>query len=63
MRVIDIDFNNIILDEKSYKNFLTYNISYKTDMGEKPLHIRLNEIDGFIKISNGIRYLVLLEYN
>ena len=26
MRVIDIDFNNILLDEKSYKHFSIYNI-------------------------------------
>ena len=33
-RDIDIDFSNILLDEKSYKenneNFLVYSISYKT---------------------------------
>ena len=29
-------------------------------MGSKPLHTRFDEIDGFIKVYNGIRYLVLL---
>ena len=29
-------------------------------MGAKPLRIRFDEIDRFIKISDGIRYLVLL---
>ena len=28
-------------------------------MGAKPLRIRFYEIDGFIKINDGIRYLVL----
>ena len=28
-------------------------------MGEKPLRIRFEEIDGFIKIYDGIRYLAL----
>ena len=28
-------------------------------MGAKPLRIWFDEIDGFIKIHNGIRYLVL----
>ena len=28
-------------------------------MGSKGLHIRFDEIDGFIKIYDGIRYLVL----
>ena len=26
----DFDFDNILIDEKSYKNILVYNISYKT---------------------------------
>ena len=28
-------------------------------MGEKPLRIRFNKVDGFIKIYDGTRYLVL----
>ena len=62
IRVEDISFDNILLDEKSYKtyqNILIYHISYKLFMGAKPLPIRFNEIDGFIKIYDGIRYLVL----
>ena len=39
---------------------MNYEISYKTFMGAKPLRIRFDEIDGFIKIYDGIRYLVLL---
>ena len=31
-------------------------------MGAKPLHIRFNETDGFIKIHNGIRWLILFDY-
>ena len=31
-------------------------------MGAKPLRIRFNKIDGFIKICDGIRYLVLYHY-
>ena len=57
MRVVDIDFDNILLEEKSYKtceNILIYEISYKTFVGSKPLRIWLKNIDGFIKISNGI---------
>ena len=36
----DIEFNDILLDEKSYEtseNILVYDISYKTPMSEKPL--------------------------
>ena len=60
IKLEDFDFNNILIDEKSHENILTYKISYKTLIGPKPLRIRLDKIDGFIKISNGTRYLVLL---
>ena len=63
MRVGNINFDNILLDEKSRENsnqyILTYNISYKTFMGVKTLCIRFDKIDGFIKIYNLTRYLVL----
>ena len=36
MRVGDLDFYNILLDEKSYQNSLIYDISYKTFVGTKP---------------------------
>ena len=61
MRVVDIDFDNILLHKKSYKiykNILIYDISCETFMGSKPLSIRIDEIDGFIKIYDGIRYFV-----
>ena len=38
-----------------------YNISYKTSTCEKPLRIRYDRIDGFIKIHNNIKYLVLFD--
>ena len=38
---------------------MIYDISYKTFMGEKPLHIRFDKVDEFIKIYDGTRYLVL----
>ena len=44
---------------KSYKNFLVYNISYKTLFGSKPLHIRIDDVEGFLRVYDGIRYLVL----
>ena len=33
MKAIDINFSDILLDEKSYENTLIYDISYKTFMG------------------------------
>ena len=40
---------------------MIYDISCKTSTGAKPLRIRYNKIDGFIKIYNRIRYLVLFD--
>ena len=48
IRVEDIDFFNILLEEKSYENILIYDISYKTFMGAKPLRIRFDEAYGVI---------------
>ena len=63
IKAIDINFNDILLDEKlnkeNYENILIYDISYQTSMGAYPLHIRYDEIDGFFKIQNRIKYLVL----
>ena len=59
MRVIDINSRDILLDVKIYENILIYDISYKTFIGSISFHIRFDEIDGFIKIYDGIRYLVL----
>ena len=56
------DFHDILLDEKSCKTLedvLIYDISYKTSIGANPLRISFDEIDGFIKIYYGIRYLAL----
>ena len=44
--VRDIDFSDILLDEKLHKekckNILIYEISYKTSTGAKPLRIRFD---------------------
>ena len=44
------DFDNILIDEILYKNILVYDISYKTLFGSKPLHVRLDEADEFVKV-------------
>ena len=51
----DID---ILTDGKSHENILIYDISYKTLIGSKALHIRF-EKDGIIRIYNRTRYLAL----
>ena len=55
----DFDFDNILIDEKSYENILGYNISYKSLIESKPLRIRFDKIDEVIRVYDGTRYLVL----
>ena len=49
-RVTDIDFNNILLDEKSCKSLFIYNISYKKFMDEKPLRIWFDKTMDLLKL-------------
>ena len=59
IKIEDFDFDDILLNEKLYENILIYNISYKTLTGPKPLRIRFNNLDGFIRVYDGTKYLVL----
>ena len=59
IKIEDINLDNILIDEKSYENILVYNILYKTLIDAKLLRIRFNEIDGFIRVYDASRYLVL----
>ena len=68
VREKDIDFNDVLLDEKLYKekyeNILIYDISYKNLTGWKPLRIWFDKTDGFIKINLGIAiWLQLVWWN
>ena len=55
----DLDFDNILIDEKLCENILIYGILNKTLTGAKQLHIRFDKIDGFIRVYNGTRFLLL----
>ena len=55
----EFDLCNTLIDEKSYKNVLVYDISDKTLIGATPLHIRFKKIDGFIRVYDGTRNLIL----
>ena len=59
IKLEDFDIDNILIDEKSHKDILIYDNLYKTLIGAKPLCIRFNKIDGFIRIYDGTRYLTL----
>ena len=54
----DFDLDNILIEE-SYENILFYNILYKSLIDSKPLRIRFDKIQGFIRVYVGTRYLVL----
>ena len=49
----------LIIDEKSYKNILVYDISHKTLFGSRRFCIRFDEVDGLLKVYDGVRYLAL----
>ena len=57
----DLDFDNILINERSYKNILAYNISYKTLIGAKRLRLRFDNVNEFIRVYDGNRYIVYLE--
>ena len=60
---VDIYFSDILLDEELYENISVYNISYKTPTGPKPLLIRFDKVDGFIRVrGDEFRHLVLFDY-
>ena len=54
----DFDLDNILMEGKSHKNILIYDISYKTLIGSKPLRIKFDKIDGWW-IYDGTRNLKL----
>ena len=55
----DFDFDYILLNEKSHKNISICDISCKSLIAQKYLYIRFDKTDGFIRIYDGTRYLVL----
>ena len=54
-QIRSFDFNNILIDKKSQENVLVYHISHKALNGPEPLRIRLDKINGYIRIYNGNR--------
>ena len=48
MDVDNINVDRILLDKKSYKNILVYDILNKNVIDANPLRIRFNKVDGII---------------
>ena len=60
IKLDDFDIDNILIDAKSHKNILIYDISYKTLIGSTPLRTRFDiKIDGITRIYERTRYLTL----
>ena len=59
IKIEDFDVVNILIDERLHKRILVYDISYKTLFDSNSCGIRFDEIDGFIRVYDGMRYLVL----
>ena len=56
IKIEDCDFDNILFDGKWYKNILVYkHFIYHA----KPLLTRFDKANGFVRIYDGTRYLVL----
>ena len=58
IKIEDFDLGNILIDKKSYENIFVYDISYKSSIVPKPLRIRFNTVNGFIRVYDGTIYLV-----
>ena len=60
---VDIYLRDILLDQKLYQNISVYDILYKTSTESKPLCIRFDKIDGFIRLcGDEVRHLVSFDY-
>ena len=53
------NLDNILIDGKSDKNMLVYNISCKTLIDAKTLRVRFDKIDGITSVYKRTRYLIL----
>ena len=47
VKIEDFDFNNILLNEKSYENILIYEVSNKNFIGAKLMRIIFDKVDIF----------------
>ena len=54
-RFEDLNLDNILINENLNENILFYNISYKNLISTKPLRIRFDKIDEYIRVYDGIK--------
>ena len=54
-RFEDLNLDNILINENLNENILFYNISYKNLISTKPLRIRFDKTDEYIRVYDGIK--------
>ena len=59
IKIEDYAFDNVLIDVKLYNNISVHDISYKTLIGANALRIMFDKADGFIRIYDRNRYLIL----
>ena len=59
IKLEDFTLDNTLIDKKSHENILIYSILYKTLIDPKPLRFRFYQIDRFIRMYDGTRYLTM----
>ena len=62
INIEDLDPDSILTDEKWYKNIIVISVLDK-NLIAKPSRIRFDKIDGFIRVYDGTRYLLLINSN
>ena len=60
MSIKNLDPNKIKIDQKSYKNILTYYISYDATNSVNSLYLIFNKLNGYIDERNENQYLTLV---
>ena len=55
----DVDLDNILVNEKSYGNYLIYDLACKTVYVAKPLGIIFVKAEGYVENYDGTKYLAL----
>ena len=54
-------FDKLLVDEKSYKHILVYNISLKILIGAKPMRIRLDKRYRYLVLKNSIPFTIEID--
>ena len=58
IKIEDFNLNKVLTDENSHEDVFVCNMSYKTLIDARLLHIRFDKIDRFIQVYNQTRYLL-----